>query len=110
MTTLVVLMAYLVVLIICFALGRYLATPTVPFLLQRSTLEEKLVNTSSQKMTNPCAEILKEITYVGGYRLGGSTGLLIMFKEKPIFIKRFLMKHLLGWEWEDEPRQRNQAR
>lgn len=39
---------------------------------------------------------------VGGYYLGGKMGIGIMLEEKPIFIHRYFMKILLGWEWLDE--------
>lgn len=41
-------------------------------------------------------------TYVGQYSLGGKGHTFcISFEHKPSFIKRFLMKHLLGFYWED---------
>lgn len=41
-------------------------------------------------------------TYAGQYSLGskGHT-FYVSFEQKPSFIKRFLMKHLLGFYWED---------
>lgn len=39
--------------------------------------------------------------FAGMYRLGGSLGLCISLINKPIFIHRFFMKLLLGWEWID---------
>jgi len=39
---------------------------------------------------------------VGGYSLGNGTFKHIFYlPEKPSFIKRFLMKHLLGFKWVD---------
>lgn len=40
-------------------------------------------------------------TYVGSYRLGGSTGLSIFLVKKPRWIHRKLMAICLGWEWID---------
>jgi hypothetical protein len=37
--------------------------------------------------------------YVGGYQLGGSTGLRINFTQKPKWFHRKMMKLCLGWEW-----------
>ena len=48
----------------------------------------------------PSVELPKQC--VGGYYLGGRLGLGIMFPKKPIWIHRFLMKLLLGWEWIDD--------
>ena len=39
--------------------------------------------------------------YVGGYRIGGPTGLQINFQRKPIWLHRVMMRLLLGWEWID---------
>jgi hypothetical protein len=39
--------------------------------------------------------------YVGSYWIGGSMGLHISFKEKPIWLHRTMMRLCLGWEWKD---------
>lgn len=39
--------------------------------------------------------------YVGAYQLGGEFGLRIMFKKKPNWFHRTMMKLCLGWEWID---------
>jgi len=41
------------------------------------------------------------LKYVGGYRIGGPTGLQINFHRKPIWLHRVMMKLCLGWEWID---------
>jgi hypothetical protein len=51
-------------------------------------------------------ETIKTPKYAGGYNLNGSKdrnhGMIIMRKEKPIFIHRWFSKLLLGWVWIDE--------
>ena len=44
---------------------------------------------------------LSGYVYVGGYRIGGPTGLQINFHRKPIWLHRVMMKWCLGWEWID---------
>jgi len=39
--------------------------------------------------------------YVGSYWIGGSMGLHISFKKKPIWLHRTMMRLCLGWEWKD---------
>ena len=39
--------------------------------------------------------------YAGGYCLGGSMGLQVNLKEKPIWLHRTMMRLCLGWEWRD---------
>ena len=39
--------------------------------------------------------------YVGSYCIGGSMGLQIYLKEKPIWLHRTMMRLCLGWKWKD---------
>ena len=39
--------------------------------------------------------------YAGGYCIGGSMGLQVNLKEKPIWLHRTMMRLCLGWEWKD---------
>lgn len=39
--------------------------------------------------------------YVGGYRIGGPTGLQINSEKKPIWLHRMMARVLLGWVWID---------
>jgi hypothetical protein len=39
--------------------------------------------------------------YAGGYCIGGSMGLQVNLKEKPIWLHRTMMRLCFGWEWKD---------
>lgn len=45
--------------------------------------------------------IISPPSYAGQYKLGKGIGVSFSAENKPSFIKRFLMKHLLGFYWED---------
>lgn len=40
---------------------------------------------------------------VGWYCIGGRKGFCIAMTRKPIFLHRWCMRALLGWEWFPEP-------
>ena len=46
--------------------------------------------------------IINSPSYAGQYKLGKGLGVSFSVENKPSFIKRFLMKHLLGFYWEDD--------
>ena len=39
--------------------------------------------------------------YAGGYCIGGSMGLQVNLKEKPIWLHRTMMRLCFGWKWKD---------
>lgn len=39
--------------------------------------------------------------YVGGWQIGGNTGLRVNVTKRPRWLTRFLLRHLLEWEWVD---------
>jgi hypothetical protein len=39
--------------------------------------------------------------YVGSYRVGGNTGVLLMLVRKPCWFRRTMVRLVLGWEWVD---------
>lgn len=53
-------------------------------------------------MTDNYAQLLVSQTlprYVGGWRIGGSTGLTVNQTRRPRWLTRVLCRWLLEWEW-----------
>ena len=44
-------------------------------------------------------EIIVQSKRVGCYFIGGPNGLGVALERKPIWLHRFFMRVLLGWEW-----------
>ena len=42
---------------------------------------------------------IKTPNYVGGYRLGGNTGLQVNLTNKPKWFHRTMMRLCFGWKW-----------
>ncbi len=63
---------------------------------EQEAMKEK---TTTSNFYLPNVDPIRTPNYVGGYRLGGESGLQINFTYKPNWFHRTMMRLCFGWKW-----------